>query len=221
MKNIRLETVAQYLSQEDSLADIGCDHGYLGILAIQKGITFLQLIDNKQEPLNSAINNLKDYKQTITVNFTLSSGLDDLLPEIDTISLCGMGGRLIASLLDEQIEKVKKLKKIIIQANTDLPFLRTFLASKSLLITNEAIVKEANKFYEIMVCHYVENSPKTALSEAETFFGPYLLMERSETFLEKWNQQLNKLKMIKNQHSLADIELTKKIMLIDTMLNFK
>ncbi len=221
MKNIRLETVSNYLNQDDKLADIGCDHGYLGILAIQKGITFLQLIDNKQEPLNSAINNLKTYQQLATIKFTLSSGLDNLLPEINTISLCGMGGHLIASLLEKHLDKIKCLKKIILQANTDLAFLRTFLTCNSLLITNETIVKDANKFYEIIVCHYEEDSHKSALSETEIFFGPYLLMERSETFLEKWNQQLIKLERIKKDHNLTSSDLTNKIKLIRTTLNFK
>ena len=45
--NKRLEKVAELLDEYDLLADIGCDHGYLGIMALNKGIKFVQFIDNK------------------------------------------------------------------------------------------------------------------------------------------------------------------------------
>ena len=64
MKNkIRLNTVCDLLNSTDTLADIGCDHGYLGILALEKGISFVQFVDNKTGPLNQAKNNLKQYNQ--------------------------------------------------------------------------------------------------------------------------------------------------------------
>ena len=57
MVNKRLEIVNKYIDINDTLADIGCDHGYLGIMAINKGVKFVQFIDNKLGPLSSAKQN--------------------------------------------------------------------------------------------------------------------------------------------------------------------
>ena len=48
MLSIRLQQVLKYISSDDYVADIGCDHGYLTIAAIEKGVKFVQLIDNKE-----------------------------------------------------------------------------------------------------------------------------------------------------------------------------
>ena len=38
MKNKRLEKVLSFIEPNDSLADVGCDHGYLALEAIKKGV---------------------------------------------------------------------------------------------------------------------------------------------------------------------------------------
>lgn len=224
MKTIRLKEIANYLENSDRLADIGCDHGYLGILAIEKGITFLQLIDNKEEPLKSAIRNLKNYdfynNQKITIAYTLSSGLNDLLPNISAITIAGMGGRLITKIFSDDLDKLKKLDKIIIQANTDLYLLRSYLSDNSLEIVDETIIYDSGKYYEIIVCRYNENSKICLLSEDEKFFGPVLLMKRSNTFLNKWKEQILKLENIKKEHSTENSSVQLKINYIKNVIKF-
>lgn len=224
MNSIRLNELSTFIESNDKLADVGCDHGYLSILAIKKGVTFLQLIDNKAEPLKNSIKNLRSYEvyndKQISINYTLSSGLTDLLPEIDTVALAGMGGKLIIKILNDSFEKIKKLKKIIIQANTDLYSLRDYLDSNKLKITNEKILYDSGKYYEIIVATYDENHSQTALSEDEKFFGPLLLVERSQTFLEKWNEQLMKLELIKNKQKNSECAVEEKINYIRNTLKF-
>ena len=56
----RLETIIKFINQDDIVADIGCDHGYLLKLAIEnKNIKKGYAIDNKKGPLDTAIKNLK------------------------------------------------------------------------------------------------------------------------------------------------------------------
>ena len=224
MNSIRLNELAAFVESNDKLADIGCDHGYLCILAIKKGVTFLQLIDNKIGPLKSSIKNLRSYSiyndKKININYTLSSGLKDLLPEIDTITLAGMGGKLIIKILNDDFEKAKKLQKIIIQANTDLYLLREYLDNNNLKIINEKIICESEKYYEIIVACYDENHLKGSLSDDEKFFGPLLLMERSQTFLDKWNRQLMKLESIKAKQKASEKNIDEKINYIKSTLKF-
>ena len=58
--NKRLEKVSELIDKFDLLADIGCDHGYLGIMALNKGVKFVQFIDNKIGPLNQAKKNCQN-----------------------------------------------------------------------------------------------------------------------------------------------------------------
>lgn len=211
MKSIRLNAIAKYINEDDKIADIGCDHGYLGILALKKGVKYLQLIDNKQGPLDSAIQNFQNY-DTSNVLFTLSSGLDNLNENVDTIIIAGMGGHLITDLLNNNIDKAKKLKKIILQANTEIDYLRNFLDDNFFKITDESIIYDNYKYYEIIVCSY-DDQYKTHLSDDEKFFGPLLLIERSKTFLNKWNEQILKLENIKNKQK-------KEISSIDEKINY-
>ena len=57
---VRLNAALDWIETSDKLADIGCDHGYLAIEALKKGIPFVQLIDNKEGPLSVAKKNLND-----------------------------------------------------------------------------------------------------------------------------------------------------------------
>ena len=56
----RMRAVVGLVEACDCIADIGCDHGYLAIEALKKGIPFVQLIDNKEGPLSVAKKNLND-----------------------------------------------------------------------------------------------------------------------------------------------------------------
>ena len=120
MKNIRLETVLNYINKEDKLADVGCDHGYLAIMALNKGVEFVQLIDNKEGPLASAKQNLSLYDNYKNIEYSLSSGISKLNKCVNTVAICGMGGELIAQILEADIEVAKNNIKFILQRLNEL-----------------------------------------------------------------------------------------------------
>ncbi len=218
MNNLRLQTIANYIESDDYLADIGCDHGYLGIIALNKGVKNIQLIDNKQGPLDSAMRNLKKYQlNDNNVIFTLSSGLDKLSENVSTVVMAGMGGYLIIKLLEENLIKAKKLNKIIIQANSEISNVRKFLDDNKFKIISESIVCDKHKFYEIIVCKY-DNEYENHLSEDEIFFGPFLLIDCSETFLNKWKEYVIKLENIKKVQNKDIISIDNKINYIKNRL---
>ena len=55
-------------------------------------------------------------------------------------------------------------------------------------ISDEKILAENDKIYEIIVAHPEKSADK--LTEAELYFGPFLLQEKSAVFLEKWASEL-------------------------------
>ena len=197
MVNKRLEIVNKYIDIDDTLADIGCDHGYLGIMAINKGVKFVQFIDNKQGPLSSAKQNCVNINEDY-LEFTLSSGLNNLNPKVDTIAFCGVGGELLVEVLKEDLDKEKKIKKLILQPNKNEASLRKFLSDNNFEILNEEVVFDKDKFYEIIICSYTDKVLN--YSDLDIKYGPILRINKSTSFINKWNDKLTKYQKI-NQNN--------------------
>lgn len=204
MKNLRLQKVSSYINKEDKLADIGCDHGYLAQMAIEKGVDFVQLIDNKEGPLSSAKQNLSKYtfEDGLTLLYSLSSGLNDLNNEVDTVAICGMGGELISQIIEEDRNKAKRLKKLILQPNSKVAFLRRYLLSNHFEILDEDIIEDAGKVYEIVVARYNVNAYE--FSKKQVIFGPVLMKKKQPLFMLKWKKKLNLNKKIIANLSVND-----------------
>ena len=189
MKNERLEKIASYINKNDKLADVGCDHGYLAIYAIKKGVNYIQLIDNKEGPLNSAKTNLAYYEDKVFIKYSLSSGLSDVDQNINTVAICGMGGELISKIILDDLDNAKRLKKLILQANSKVDILRKTLSDNSFEISDEDIIIDNDKTYEIIVCSYQQNSNLLTLEQIK--FGPVLMKKLDKPFVERWLGKLN------------------------------
>ena len=129
MLSIRLQQVLKYISSDDYVADIGCDHGYLTIAAIEKGVKFVQLIDNKEGPLKVAKKNLQQFEDIAQVIYTHADGLSNLNHLINVACICGMGGDLIYHIIENSLAKAQNLDFLILQANSKVEFLRENLAN--------------------------------------------------------------------------------------------
>lgn len=195
MKSLRLQTISQYFEEGDKLADVGCDHGYLGILALRQGVSIIQLIDNKQGPLNSAVRNLEAVNEKkAEVIYTLADGLEKIDKRINKIALCGMGGYLIIKIISNHLDLAKTFESIIIQANSNNLELRQFLNKNNFKITDEEIIYEKSKYYEIIITHHQANNDH--LTHQDLYFGPILRQKRSHNFVNKYLKHLKKLEKI-------------------------
>ncbi|HHU55100.1 MAG TPA: SAM-dependent methyltransferase [Acholeplasmataceae bacterium] len=187
----RIKAIAEFITPYKYIADVGYDHGYLILEAFEKyNIVHAQAIDNKKGPLESAYNNLKKYYDNIT--FSLSNGISDLERDIEVVIIAGMGGMLIINILKENIEKLKNVKRIIVQPNRDIDKVRKFAISNGYKIVSEKIIEEESIIYEIIVLE----KGSTTLNEQEIMFGPLLLKERSPIFIKKWKKEYLRLKNI-------------------------
>lgn len=200
----RIQKIIEYIDVEDSVADIGCDHGYLGLGCLEKGIKFLQNIDNKKGPLTTAMKNLSDYQMNDNVIYTLCDGLDNLDSRVDTIVISGMGGDLINQIINRNLEKTKKLKKIIIVAHTKLFLLRKEL-TKNFYIIDETIISEKNKLYEIIIFK-PSGEAKTNYNYDDYLLGPIQKIKKEDLFIDKWNSRLEEIEKILKNTTNADLE---------------
>lgn len=216
MLSKRLQKVLDYIETDDKLADIGCDHGYLSLYAIKKGIKFVQLVDNKIGPLNVAKKNLSNEKLDAEIKYSLSSGLSDIDEKVDTVAICGMGGDLISKILFEDIDVAKRMKCLILEANSKVDILREFLSSNYFEIIDEDIVLEKDKYYEILKIKF--NNEVEPLSLTEIEFGPILLKKKSLIFKEYLNNKIDKLNLIIKKNNESKDNLILKIDKIKAIL---
>jgi tRNA (adenine22-N1)-methyltransferase len=88
------------------------------------------------------------------------SGLEVLNPgEVDVISIAGMGGSLIVSILEEGQEKLSGVKMLVLQPNVGEEQVRRWLDRHRWLLASEEILEEDGKIYEILTAVPVGGNP--------------------------------------------------------------
>lgn len=191
----RLLAVASFVEKNSIIADIGSDHAYLPIYLIKKGISQKVIAGEVVKgPFESAQRNIEREDLRKSVEVRLANGLDALEvdDDVDTVTIAGMGGTLIATILEEGKSKLESVNRIIVQPNIHALAIRQWAAENNWVIVNEMILKEEGKIYEIVVLEKGE----VAYSELELLMGPVLLKEKSLIFQEKWLLELNQWKLI-------------------------
>lgn len=187
----RLKQIANYIDDNTNMVDIGCDHGLLDIylLQIKKNIKIIASDVNKNA-LNNAKKNIQKYKLEGQITTILSNGLDEIdTTDIDTIVISGMGSHTIVGILYNNLKKIKKVKKLVIQSNNDLDFLRYKISKIGYYINKEELVSDAGIIYTIIEFR----KGYRFYTKKQLYFGPYLLKENSKLFQEKNTLELTKL----------------------------
>ena len=187
--SLRLSSVAKYINGYDTLADIACDHGYLGIYAAKNySLKEVLLTDINEMPLASAKENIRKFNLDDVITTKLGNGLKPLTKDYDVISICGIGGILMTEILKNDLERIKNSKRLILCPNTDSYNVRKFINDNNFKIEFEEVVYDY-KFYEIIVCSY--NDEFSNYNELELKYGPCLLKEKSNEFIKLHEKQLN------------------------------
>ncbi|MCQ2742373.1 MAG: class I SAM-dependent methyltransferase [Bacilli bacterium] len=194
----RLATIASLVPEGSFLADVGSDHAYLPISLVQKGtIKYAQAIDNKMGPFLRMKSNVEGAKLNFNISCSLSSGLDDLKESVDCLALCGMGGSLTISILEKEPHKLDKINTIIVDAHTDLSQVRQKISQLGYHLEDEKMVYEDKIFYTIM--KWSKGAPLEPYNLDQLMFGPVLMVNKGETYLEYLEAQRKKVSDILNK----------------------
>lgn len=180
----RLQAVVGLAEPCGRIADIGCDHGYVSIELIKRGICREVIaMDVNQGPLEQAKNNIKDYGMQEEITTRLSNGVHALKPgEADGIICAGMGGRLVIHILTQGKEVVGKMSQLILQPQSEIREVRGFLRESGFVIDKEDMVFEDGKYYPMMHAVLSGSSEIPAkeeqnLQRVQDTYGPYLLKQ--------------------------------------------
>ena len=117
MIDSRIRAVLNFVEENSRVADIGTDHGYLAIELIRRGrASFVVASDKNPMPLDAAKKNISAAGLNNFIEVRLGDGLKVLREnEVDTICVAGMGGALIAEILNDSPQILKSVQKLILQ----------------------------------------------------------------------------------------------------------
>ena len=181
------------ISNDESVLDIGCDHGHLAQQLRHNGNrAHLICSDNKIGPLNNARKNLAGYEN---ISFVLGNGAEKVTGSVDTVVMSGLGYQTVTGIIEASREYFAKCERMIIQINTLHDKLRCWLMKNGYMIADEKMIRDYGYYYQIMDIRKGEQ----ALSKMEMTYGPVLLRKREAVFLDYLKDQIAKKKEILKQ----------------------
>lgn len=182
----RLRIVAHMCDKGAVVADIGTDHGYLPIYLVQEGIAASAIaMDLRKGPLEKAKKHICDNCLEDRIQTRLSDGLEKLSKnEADIITICGMGGRLIADIVTKGKDVITQNTILVVSPQSEVGEFRHFLVSQGFEIEDEQMLKEDGKYYFIIKCRKSEESVCSEFSETQYQYGWKLLDSKDKTLYE-------------------------------------
>ena len=175
----RLLVCCGFVVPGDRVADIGCDHGYLGIHLLKNGIASSVIAaDINEGPLQSAMRNSEKFGVRDKMTFYLSDGVQNIPRDFDTLVCAGMGGDTMMSILSAAPWLENDPYRLILQCQSKTPMLRRFLSERGWRITEESVIRDGRFLYTVMEVYWQPDYPK--LTAAECYFPPALLENPSE-----------------------------------------
>lgn len=190
----RLSAVSDQVRDGVTLYDVGSDHAYLPTYLIcENKIPFAYVCDIADGPLSRAKETVSLAGVTDKVKLCKADGLNgiDIVYPCD-VTIAGMGGELICSIIDAKDELKNKDVRLILQPMTKQDVLRKYLAENGFRFEKEITVEEG-KYYTVIVCSY--DGIKREYSPFELVFGAEGIREENQAFV---NSVIDKLTVFRN-----------------------
>ena len=113
MLSKRLREVAKFIDKGKVVYDVGSDHALLPCFLVQEKICDrVYACDNKQGPLNKAIENIRRFQLEDEIIPVLANGIDKISQDVNIITICGMGFYTVKTILEnkEKLEIAYEMK---------------------------------------------------------------------------------------------------------------
>lgn len=170
----RLRAAADMVPHGARLADIGSDHAYLPIaLCLENRIEYALASDINEGPVRAAVANIHKNGLADRIIAVRADGLDktrDFAP--DCITVLGMGGELIVSILNKAEWVKNENITLVLQPMTHPEILAKYLAAQGFEIISEKIVQDGgrdDRIYRIMSAKF--DGKARELTEGEALIG--------------------------------------------------
>lgn len=185
--DMRLRMVAGLIRPGKPLADIGTDHAYLPVFLVENDIIPCAVAsDVKVGPLENANKTIRKSGLSDKVTSVLSDGLKNISHDFTDFCISGMGGELIARILEESPWVKVPGNHFVFQPQTHAEDLRRFLYDNGYEIMREDVVKDRLRYYLAMEVTYTGETKD--YSELDCYVGK--LPESTSMHRAKYMQQI-------------------------------
>ena len=190
----RLLACAGFVPRGSRVADIGCDHGYLGIFLLQQGTaSHVIAADINQGPLDSARRNGEKYGVGEKMSFHLSDGARAIPRDFDVMVCAGMGADTMISILEAAPWLKNDQYTLILQCQSKTPALRRYLSDHGWSITKETVLRDGKFLYTVMAVGFAPDHPR--LTPGQCYFPPALLEDHGEALAEYYHRIMDGLRL--------------------------
>lgn len=210
----RLKAIAKFVDDNANVLDLACDHGLLSIYLADKVKTIIAS-DIAKAPLESAAKNLKKYKVSKKINLVLAPGLKAINEEVDTVIIAGLGAKTIIEIIEEDLDKLNKVKKLILSPHSEVQLLREFMFKNNFSLIEEEVIYDKNKYYFVLV--FIKAAKNYSAEDIE--FGPILKSRRDKVYLDYLKQDLKNKKQVLDKNPNPDINNINEIKRLENFIN--
>ncbi len=154
MLSKRLLSLCEMVEPGSRVADIGCDHGLLSIHLIKTGrAASVVACDINEGPLQTAKRNIERYGCS-GISLRLGDGLSKVEPqEIDTCIIAGMGGELIAEIIEAAPYLRSPDYTLVLQPMSRTYELHKYLAEQGFSIIKEFVIRD-KRLYTVLKARF-------------------------------------------------------------------
>ena len=171
----RLEKVSSLVPLSTSMADIGTDHGYLPLSLLEEGkVSRAIACDINRGPLERAREHIRSEGREKDIALRLGGGLSVLEKgEVDGVVMAGMGGLLMADILEADMDKAQALHWLVLQPQNHVADLKRYLSTHHFRIVTEEMALEDRQLYEMFLAAPGDMEPLSLLDAEIGATGAY------------------------------------------------
>ena len=178
--SLRVRALAEMLPACQTIADIGCDHGYAGLYLLQQHKCQRVLACDISEPsLQKARSLYAASGLQARVRTYCCDGLQ-CAQGAQAALIAGMGGQTICHIRRCELQCARQMQCLVLQPSTGAPALRAFLAEQGFAVLHERILYDMGRYYVAMA---VRAGAPYALTPLQRELGVLLTDAPDETAL--------------------------------------
>ena len=196
----RLTVAANLAAGGATVCDVGCDHGKLACYMVQTGRAERAIATDISAPsLKKAERLAEELGLTDLVETRVGDGLDPVADgEADVVVLAGMGGDLIARILERACAQGKRFSRFVLSPNTHPERAREAAGAAGHRIVADIAAECAGKYYPVIA---TKAGGAEKLSRSELLFGRFFAED--EDFPVRASRELSELENTLKQNPSA------------------
>lgn len=159
LRDERLRAVFDLLGGAKLVLDVGCDHGYLSAALVEEGRAERVIAsDISPASVEKAYALARDRGIIDRMHTVCADGLTPLAGTETPyrIAISGMGGELIARILERERSVAEKAELIVMQPMRGEAELREYLYRGGFAVADEKVVLDEGRFYQVIAARFGE-----------------------------------------------------------------